>query len=154
MQRGCNMTFKEIITKYIGNLDIDDMDRLTTKINHFVEEVHKIDSRLADKFLMKVDCLVNPHFTRDTAEYAVSKLKNRDGSTGEKWGYEETTRVLNSKGYTFNPADWYYVLNMTYSDKYKQGKSSEDYIEDAYMFLDDIDAPHDKAKRYYLAMSD
>lgn len=148
------MTFKELITKHIGSLDIDDMDKLTTKINHFVEEVHKEDARLADKFLMKVDLLVNPHFTRETAEYAVSKMKNRDGSTGEKWGYDETTKVLNSKGYTFNPADWYYILNMTYSDKYKQGKTSEDYIEDAYMFLDDVDAPHDKAKRYFLAMCD
>lgn len=148
------MTFKELIAKHIGSLDIDDMEKLTTKINHFVEEVHKIDDKLADKFIMKVDLLVNPHFTEETAEYAVSKMKNRDGSTGEKWGYGETTRVLNSKGYTFNPADWYYVLNMTYSDKYKQGKSSEDYIEDAYMFLDDMDAPHDKAKRYYLAMCD
>lgn len=148
------MTFKELITKHIGSLDVDDMDRLTSKISHFVEEVHKVDSRLADKFLMKVDLLVNPHFTQETAEYAVSKMKNRDGSTGEKWNYNETTKVLNSKGYTFNPADWYYALNMTYSDKYKQGKTSEDYIEDAYMFLDDIDAPHDKAKRYYLAMCD
>ena len=148
------MTFKELITKHIGSLDVDDMDRLTSKISHFVEEVHKVDSRLADKFLMKVDLLVNPHFTQETAEYAVSKMKNRDGSTGEKWSYNETTKVLNSKGYTFNPADWYYVLNMTYSDKYKQGKTSEDYIDDAYMFLDDVDAPHDKAKRYYLAMCD
>lgn len=148
------MTFKELITKHIGSLDVDDMDRLTSKISHFVEEVHKIDARLADKFLMKVDLLVNPHFTQETAEYAVSKMKNRDGSTGEKWSYSETTKVLNSKGYNFNPADWYYVLNMTYSDKYKQGKTSEDYIDDAYMFLDDVDAPHDKAKRYYLAMCD
>jgi hypothetical protein len=61
---------------------------------------------------------------------------------------------MNSKGYKFDPADWYYVLNMQYSDRYKQGKSSEDYIEDAYMFLDDIDAPHDIAKRWFLAKCD
>lgn len=148
------MTFKELITKHIGSLDIDDMEKLTNKINHFVEEVHKMDAQLADKFLMKVDLLVNPHFTKETAEYAVSKMKNRDGSTGEKWNYNETTRVLNSKGYTFNPADWYYVLNMEYSDRYKQGKTSEDYIEDAYMFLDDIDGHSDIAKRWYLANCD
>jgi hypothetical protein len=148
------MTFKELITKYIGNLDIDGMDRLVDKINWFTEEVRKEDSKLADKFLMKVDLLVNPHFTRETAEYAVSRMKNRDGSSGEKWSYDETSRVMNSKGYKFDPADWYYVLNMQYSDRYKQGKSSEDYIEDAYMFLDDIDAPHDMAKRWFLAKCD
>lgn len=148
------MTFKELITKYIGNLDIDGMDKLVDKINWFTEEVRKEDSKLADKFLMKVDLLVNPHFTRETAEYAVSRMKNRDGSSGEKWSYDETLRVMNSKGYKFDPADWYYVLNMQYSDRYKQGKSSEDYIEDAYMFLDDIDAPHDIAKRWFLAKCD
>lgn len=149
------MTFKELVNKYVsGQNSTEDMERLTDKINWFTEEVRKEDSKLVDKFLMKVDLLVNPHFTRETAEYAVSMMKNRDGSTGEKWSYDETSKVMNSKGYKFDPADWYYTLNMTYSDKYKQGKSSEDYIEDAYMFLDDIDAPHNKAKRYFLAMHD
>lgn len=31
-------------------------------------------------------------------------------------------------------------------------KTSEEYIKSAYMFMDDVDAPKDKAKRYFLAM--
>lgn len=144
------ITFQKLINDYLDSSK--NMELLTREIDCFVEEVKKNNPELVEKFLVKIDLLINPNFTKETAEYAVSKMKNRDGSTGEKWSYYETSKVLNSKGFNFNPADWYYVLNMTYSDKYKQGKTSEDYIDDAYMFLDDIDAPKDKAKRYYLAM--
>lgn len=52
----------------------------------------------------------------------------------------------------YNSCDWYYVLSMIYSDYYKSGRSDETYIGLAKDFMDDIDAPGDKAKRYYLAM--
>lgn len=41
---------------------------------------------------------------------------------------------------------------LKYSDEWEQGKPSEEYIKSAYMFMDDVDAPKDKAKRYFLAM--
>jgi hypothetical protein len=146
------MTFKELMDRYVHDLDNDDMEHLTHKIDWFVEEVREKDSELADKFLMKVDLLINPHFTRDTAEYVVSKFENKDGTTGEHWDYETTTKVLDSKGYDFRPCDWYVALNMIYSDFYRSGRSDETYIEMAYDFLNDKDAPDDKMKRYYKAM--
>ena len=107
---------------------------------------------MVDKFLMKVDLLVNPHFTKETAKYVVSMMDNKDGSKGEHWNYETTTKVLETKGWDFNPCDWYYTLNMIYSDYYKSGRSDDVYVDLAKDFLDDIDGPDDKAKRYYLAM--
>ena len=143
------MTFQKLIDEYGRDGDIDTMEHLTKKINHFVEEVREKHPELVEKFLLKVDLLLNPHFTRETSEYAVSKMKNKDGSVGEHWDYDTTSRVINSKGYDFKECDWYYVLNMIYSDYYKTGRSDETYIELAYDFLSDKDAPHDKAKRYY-----
>jgi hypothetical protein len=95
---------------------------------------------------------MNPHFTKETSKYVVAKLQNKDGTTGEHWNYETTSKVLTQKGYDFRNCDWYYVLNMIYSDYYKVGRSDDVYIELAYDFLNDKDAPEDKAKRYYLAM--
>lgn len=146
------MTFKELMDRYIHELDTEDMEHLTHKIDWFVEKVREKEPELADKFLMKIDLLVNPHFTRETAEYVVSKFENRDGSVGEHWNYETTTKVLDSKGYDFRPCDWYVALNMIYSDFYRSGRSDDTYIEMAYDFLDDKDAPDDKMKRYYKAM--
>ena len=146
------MTFQKLIDEYGRDGDIDTMEHLTKKINHFVEEVREKHPELVEKFLLKVDLLLNPHFTRETSEYAVSKMKNKDGSVGEHWDYDTTSRVINSKGYDFKECDWYYVLNMIYSDYYKTGRSDETYIELAYDFLSDKDAPHDKAKRYYKSL--
>lgn len=145
-------TYREILDKHIHHASREDMERLTDVTDDFVEEMRKYKPECVERFMMKLDLVLSPHFDRDTAEYAVSKMKNRDGSMGQKWSYEETTRVLSSKGYDFEPADWYYVLNMMYSDEWEHGKSSEEYIKSAYMFLDDVDAPEDKAKRYFLAM--
>ena len=145
------MTFKELIDTYIHDLTDDDMNMLTHKINWFVEKVRERTPELVDKFLMKVDIIVNPHFTKETAEYVVSKMKNKDGSIGEHWNYDTTTRVMEGD---FHEADWYYVLNMMYSDYYKSGRTDETYIGLAKDFLDDADAPEGKAKRYYKAMCD
>lgn len=144
-------TFKELINNYIHNLSDDDMNMLTNKINWFVEKVRERAPELVDKFLMKVDIIVNPHFTKETAEYVVSKMKNKDGSIGEHWNYDTTTRVMDGD---FHESDWYYVLNMMYSDYYKSGRTDETYIGLAKDFLDDTDAPEGKAKRYYKAMCD
>lgn len=152
MHGGLNMTFKELMDKYLDTSD--DMEKLTDKIDWFVEKVREKEPELVDKFLMKVDLIVNPHFTKETAKYVVSNFENKDGSEGEHWDYDTTTKVLESRGYEFNPCDWYVTLNMIYSDYYRSGRSDDTYIELAYDFLNDKDAPTDKMKRYYKAMQD
>lgn len=145
-------TFQKLIDEYLKSSDKHTMEHLTHKIDNFVEEVRETHPELVKKFLCWIDLELNPHFTKETAEYAVSKMKNKDGSTGEHWSYAVAEKALYSKEYDFNEADWYYVLNMVYSDYYKSGKSDDVYIELACDFLSDADAPEDKAKRYYLAM--
>lgn len=146
------MKYAELIKKYIDEATEEDMEMLTHKTDKFVEEVRQYHPDLVDHYLMKVDLLLNPHFSKESSKYAVSKLKNKDGSTGEHWNKETTDKVLDSKGYDFSYCDWYYVLNMIYSDYYKSGRTDDTYIELAHDFLEDKDAPDDKAKRYYKAM--
>ena len=146
------MTFQKLIDMYGRDGDTETMEHLTHKVDHFVEEVREKHPDMVEHFLVKVDLLLNPHFTRESSKYAVSMLKNKDGSIGEHWDYDTTTRVMESRGYKFVACDWYYVLNMIYSDYYKSGRSDDTYIELAYDFLEDHDAPKGKAKRYYKAM--
>lgn len=145
------MTFYEIVDSYGRSSSVDVMEKLTHKVNWFVEKVKETNPELVDKFLTKVDLLLNPHFTRETAEYAVSNFENKDGTKGAHWSYEQAKSVMDGE---YNSCDWYYVLSMIYSDYYKSGRSDETYIGLAKDFIDDIDAPEDKAKRYYLAMCD
>ena len=146
------MSFEKIVREYAKDSDTEDMNRLTHKIDWFTEKVREKDPVLVDHFLMKVDLLLNPHFTKETAGYAVSMMKNKDGTMGEHWNYDETTSVLRDSKLPFEEADWYYTLNMIYSDYYKSDKSTKNYVEMASDFLSDMDAPECKAKKYYLAM--
>jgi len=145
-------TFQKMIDEYLRDADAETMEHLTHKIDCFVEEIREKDPTLAEHFLLKIDLLLNPYFSINTAKYVVAKMKNKDGTIGEHWSYETTTKVLDSKGYDFNACDWYVALNMMYSDYYKTGRSDETYIELAYDFLADKDAPKDKMKRYYKAI--
>lgn len=145
------MSFSEIVNTYGREGSVDVMEHLTHKVNWFTEKVRETNPQLVDMFLTKVDLLLNPHFTRATAEYVVSRLDNKDGTKGGHWSYEQTTSVMPDG---LHEADWHYVLNMIYSDYYKSGRSDETYIGLAKDFLDDPDAPGCKAKKYYLAMVD
>ena len=146
--------FKTLVEEYARESDTSTMEHLTHKIDWFVGKVMEKDKDLAEHFIMKVDLLLNPHFTKETAEYVVGCFENKDGSKGGHWTYEQTTSVLKSRNLDYCEADWYYVLSMIYSDYYKNGRTDDTYIELAIDFLDDPDAPDCKAKKYYLAMKD
>lgn len=145
-------SFKELVYKYGRDGKTEVMEHLTEMVDDFIEETKEHHKDKVEHFLIGVDLLLNPHFSKESAKYAVSRMKNKDGSTGEHWDYNTTTRVLESKGFDFNPCDWYVALNMVYSDYYKSGRSDDTYIELAYDFLSDEDAPTHKMKRYYKAM--
>ena len=144
-------TYKDIVKKLSDTASKADMEKLTDLTSEFLESIkEKIPE--VEKLIMKIDLMLNPMFTRATAEYAVSKMKNEDGSEGGHWDYDTTTSVMKSKGYDFNPCDWYYVLNMVYSDYFSKDQPDDYYFKLAYDFLKDKDAPVGKAKKYFLAM--
>lgn len=78
-------------------------------------------------------------------------MRNKDGTTGEHWSYAQTTDVMEKKGYDFNPAEWYYVLNMVYSDHYAPEMQIDAYVKYAHDIIEDIDAPKNATKRTYIA---
>lgn len=62
------------------------------------------------------------HLTEEMAKKAVSKMKNEDGTIGEHFTVDLSKVLADRNGVTwknFNEFDWYYVLNMVYSDYYK-----------------------------------
>jgi hypothetical protein len=95
-------------------------------------------------------------FDRETAIHWAEHMQNADGSTGPHWTMEQTTAVMVSKGYHYDPAVWYAAMNMIYSDYFKTAKKHgvntvEFYADMAEAFLDDKDAggPEEKISAYY-----
>lgn len=96
------------------------------------------------------------HFNEWLVDKALSEMVNEDSTHGAHWTLKETNSVAASYGISFdkfNEYDFYYTLNMIYSDYY--GSVPDDiktYAEMAKKFLLDKDAVEGKALNYYLSM--
>lgn len=115
----------------------------------------KIENPKIEKIVMN-DLYVSvfgEHFDVDTAYTAVSEMQNVDGTKGEHWDIDQTTsaaKQANIQFKKFNEYDFYYVINMLYSDYYNIfGNDSNSYIQLATAWLNDPDVPEGKAWRYY-----
>lgn len=146
------MSYQKIIDEFVTSENVMDMFMLTKLTADFICKVDEINPELVNKFMMKLKMYKHPFKDKECAEYAVSKMKNEDGSTGEHWNYETASKLAEKYGIEDKPA-FYYVLNMKYSDYYQSGKSDSEYVKEAIQFINDKDAPRDKAERYYRAMN-
>ena len=146
------MSYQKIVDEFVTSENIVDMFMLTKLTADFVCKVDEINPELVNKFMMKLKMYKHPFKDKECAEYAVSKMKNEDGSFGEHWNYETASKLAEKYEIEDKPA-FYYVLNMKYSDYYQSGKSDSEYVKEAIQFMNDKDAPPDKAERYYRAMN-
>jgi len=130
------------------------MQELTTIMeDHFVE-LEAAHPKLYWEVMNDIHVLVNGTcFDEVSAKYAVSQMDNEDGTKGEHWTIVDTTNAAKSVGITFdtfNEWDWYYVLNMIYSDHFKTiGSNTSMYVSFARDWLMDKDAPKGKVFLYY-----
>lgn len=145
------MIYKKIVDEYITSDNIMDMFMLTKITEDFICDVKEINPEIVEKYILRLKMYLHPFKDRECSEYAVSKFDNEDGTKGAHWDYETTSKVAMKYDIDDKPM-FHYVLNMIYSDLYDSHKSDEDYIKDAIKFIDDKDAPEDKAEKYYRAM--
>lgn len=106
-------------------------------------------------FLMMHNEIYDGHFCECLAKKAVSEMENADGTHGGHWTKEQTMSVMNQYNVKADINDWHYVMNMMYSDYCKIiGEDIGMYAHLADAYINDIDAPKDKAFRIYLATHD
>jgi hypothetical protein len=102
----------------------------------------------ARKNLAELPC----NFDEETAREWVSKM-----NPAAKWDLAQTTAVMQSRGYSHRPCEFWAVMNMLYSDygkmlaKYNADKP-EVYADMADAWLTDPDAAPHKVGRYYRAI--
>lgn len=147
------MNYNDIVMDIAEHADRKEMIMLTEDTSEFIEEARKKMPEEVERFLMKLDLHFNPSFTKESACYAVACMENKDGTTGEHWSLSETTKILEEKNYHFNKYDFYYTLNMIYSDYCNKDFTKDVYVGLACDFLNDKDGTHHKAKKYYNAVN-
>ena len=92
------------------------------------------------------ESIFGKHFNEELAKKAVSKMSNVDGTTGEHWTLQQTNSLATTNGAMFDKYDFYYVINMLYSDFSEVvGNDANTYFKMAKAYLDDPDASEGKA---------
>lgn len=114
--------------------------------------LRKLDEKDYKHLLHEVFFIVHDgHFTKSMAEYAVRKMRNTDGSTGEKMSMENVKNLIAQCKMTVHEYDFYYVINMMYSDYAGVfGNNPHMYVKAALAYLNDPDAKKGKALRQFL----
>lgn len=143
------MKFKRIMeTADWKALCSQDMDFLNDILGGFFDEAEKEMPELVEHTLFKVEMAVSVKFSKESAEYIVKGFKNKDGSKGEHWEYEETRAVLKDTGLEYDCSSWYYAMNFVYCKLYDSQKTLEDYIDHAkdFMVLTEFNP-----KKFYIA---
>lgn len=129
---------------YIDIVDGDEMkeDEIDCIVCGALEKLKAHDEDDYEAVMMKIHCVAHePHFDEHLAKKAVSEMKNVDGTTGEHWTLEETTRVMDQNGIKANKYDWYYLLNMLHSDySHLWGEDVAQYVKFAKAYINDPDA--------------
>lgn len=144
------LRFKEYWTAVAGN---EEKENEMKEI--ICDAVEKIKMYCPEEFwatVYKLHCVAyGPHFDEKLAKMAVSKMRNVDGTTGEHWSMEQTNSLADQYGVK-HKADWYYTMNMLYSD-FSQviGSDAGSYAKLAKAYMQDPDAHEGKAFKSWLA---
>lgn len=131
---------------------IEEMEEIVCEA---LEEIRGRCPRLFWDTAYKLHCVAyGPHFDEHLAKKAVAGMKNVDGTCGEHWTYEQTSQFADQQGIRCK-ADWYYVMNMLYSD-YSEiyGSDINMYIRVAKAYMSDPDAPEGKVFDLWLAQTE
>lgn len=142
--------YLEYFEKIVGN------ETKEKELKNIVSEtMEKIRRHCPEEFycaMYKVHCLAyGPHFDEELAKKAVSAMRNVDGTTGEHWSMEKTNPLAEQNGIK-EKADFYYTMNMLYSDfSDVLGSEESTYVKMAKAYMHDPDAPEGKVFDIWLA---
>ncbi len=136
---------------YRGYYTFEEKDLMKKKLH----EMKNRDRRAYDELMYEFEGTnkhsrgYSEHFTREEAEMAVHRMENVDGTRGEHWSFEQAEKFINAYKLDIpyiEYADFYYLINMFYSD-YKRVfeklgiNNTEAYIKFADATINDPDAP-------------
>lgn len=138
----------------LKNANQEQLINISCYLFHELKKYDEKAFKMAEIYLYQ--SMYGDSFNKALSEMAVEEMVNEDGSSGGHFSLEDATNIARRYDIPFthfNEYDWYYVLNMIYSDYYGAvGDDTAVYVNLAKKFLMDKDAKEGKALKYYLAM--
>lgn len=123
------------------------MKKFFTAVVDAVEDMKDKDKYAYYKSYFTIhESIFGKHFNEELAKKAVSEMDNVDGTKGEHWNLQQTNSLATSAGAIYDKYDFYYVMNMLYSDfSDVLGNDANMYLKMTKAYLDDPDAKKEKA---------
>lgn len=149
------MHIKKMMNEIIKKGNSSDMEYLGdvfANLTYNLEDYNPIEYKNIEYKMYKM--AYGDSLTEDMAKYWVSKMENKDGTTGEHWTLQQTNNVMSQYGIKANSYDWYAVMNMIYSDYFNPKFSINEYVELAKDWIYDKDVGNGKTLKYYLFIVD
>ena len=141
------MKIKKYIDQLVKTGSPDDMECLSDMLEDLVCDLKESDHEKYIQYKFKLHRLAyGEHLSEDMAKHWVSEMKNKDGTVGEHWSYEQTSTLAEKH----NKCDFYAVLNMMYSDYYNSRFDTNTYVTLARDWLDNKDVGEGKTLKYYM----
>lgn len=126
---------------------------LATVMYCALKKLKSHDEEDYDFIMAKLHCIIyGYHFDECLAKEVVSKMHNVDGTHGEHWTYDQAHNLAQQHSIK-EVADFYWAINMLYSDLYNvMGGDVGTYAKMAKaLYFTDPDAPDGKAFKQYLS---
>lgn len=120
---------------------------------NMIKMIKRYDEAAYNRLALSIHRAVyGPHFSEQMAMEAVANMKNKDGTIGGHWSIEQTTNLMKQHSIKANQYDWYYLLNMLYSDASRVFKNDmRQYLEYANdVYIEDIDGDEGKIFNEYV----
>ena len=145
------MHIKKMLSKIIESQNTEAMNWLGDVFSDLIYELEEMNPMWFKSIEYKMHVLAyGENLTEAEAIEWVSRMRNKDGTVGEHWTMNQTTEILKSKGFKYNPYDFYAVMNMIYSDYFNPKFDIETYVELTKDWLDDVDIGNCKTLKYYI----
>lgn len=126
------------------------MEDMQTVLEDAVSKLKTIDRKTYNDIEFCLHKIAhNGHIGEKAAKAWVDCMKNKDGSTGPHWTWEQVAQVKRDKAADLDMSDFFVVLNMCYSDYYSPKFDLYTYVEMAKDWLKDADSGKDKLLKYY-----
>lgn len=141
------MGVKHYIHRIMEEGKEENMHCLSEMMDDLICDLKESDPELYKQYACKLHKLVyGDHLSEEMARDWVKGMKNKDGTVGEHWTWEQTSQYAEH----YDKCDFYAVLNMMYSDYYNSRFDTSTYLALAKDWLDDPDVGKDKTLKYYM----
>lgn len=148
MKINCEKIYEELLEDDYKKEEVIELScKMLRMLKHFDEGTY-------NRISLKMHVLkYGKHFCENMAKEAVECMKHFDGSYGEHWSVEQTTNLATQNNINTNKWDWYYLLNMLYSDAGNVFKNDiRTYVDFAKaVYLNDVDGDEGKIFDEYIA---